>query len=112
MKIEVVDAFLMLSKVEGIILAIESSHAVSYSMKLAAGLAKDQTIIINLSGRGDKDVAEIAHILQNKKIGFIIIRSKPGIKSPGLYYLCPFAAICGSHWFYGLIIANTIFKNR
>ncbi len=64
---EALDAFLKLSKVEGIIPAIESSHAVSYGMKLAAKLAKDQIIIINLSGRGDKDVAEIAHILENNK---------------------------------------------
>jgi tryptophan synthase beta subunit len=55
---EAIDAFLKLSKVEGIIPAIESSHAVSYGMKLAAGLPKDQLIIINLSGRGDKDVDE------------------------------------------------------
>ncbi|HEX2953616.1 MAG TPA: tryptophan synthase subunit beta [Bacillota bacterium] len=60
---EAIDAFLKLSKVEGIIPAIESSHAVSYGMKLAAGLPKDQLIIINLSGRGDKDVAEVARIL-------------------------------------------------
>ncbi len=62
---EAIDAFLKLSKVEGIIPAIESSHAVSYGMKLAAELDRDQIVIVNLSGRGDKDVAEIAHILEN-----------------------------------------------
>ncbi|MGD8400150.1 MAG: tryptophan synthase subunit beta [Bacillota bacterium] len=62
---EAVEAFLKLSKVEGIIPAVESSHAISYGTKLAAGLPKEQIIIINLSGRGDKDVAEIARILRN-----------------------------------------------
>lgn len=60
---EAVEAFLKLSKVEAIIPAIESSHAVSYGMKLAGKLDKDKTIVICLSGRGDKDVAEIASIL-------------------------------------------------
>lgn len=64
---EAIDAFRKLSKVEGIIPAIESSHAIAHGLKLAAGLSQDQIVIINLSGRGDKDVAEIAHILQNKK---------------------------------------------
>ena len=63
---DAVNAFLTLSKVEGIIPAIESSHAISYGLKLAAELDKDKIIIINLSGRGDKDVAEIARILENK----------------------------------------------
>jgi tryptophan synthase beta subunit len=53
--------------VEGIIPAVESSHAIAHGLKLAAGLSQDQIVIINLSGRGDKDVAEIAHIMQNKK---------------------------------------------
>jgi tryptophan synthase beta chain len=58
-----VDAFLTLSKTEGIIPAIESSHAVAYGMQLAATLDKDQIIVINLSGRGDKDVEQIKEIL-------------------------------------------------
>jgi tryptophan synthase beta chain len=53
---EAVDAFLELSKLEGIIPAIESSHALANGVKLASKLKKDQVIIINLSGRGDKDV--------------------------------------------------------
>ncbi len=53
---EAMDAFFGLSRVEGIIPAIESAHAVAYAMKLAAELDKDQTILINLSGRGDKDI--------------------------------------------------------
>jgi tryptophan synthase beta chain len=64
---EAIDAFRKLSRVEGIIPAVESSHAIAHGIKLAAKLPKDQIIIINLSGRGDKDVEEIAHILQNKK---------------------------------------------
>lgn len=56
---EAVDAFLELSKVEGIIPAIESSHAVAYAVKLAKTLDKDKVIVVNLSGRGDKDVEAI-----------------------------------------------------
>jgi len=55
---EAIDAFLTLSKVEGIIPAMESAHAVAYAMKLAPGMGGDKIIVINLSGRGDKD-AEI-----------------------------------------------------
>lgn len=57
---EAVQAFEYLSKTEGIIPAIESSHAVAYAMKLAPKMSKDKIIVINLSGRGDKDVAAIA----------------------------------------------------
>ena len=57
---EAVDAFEYLSKVEGIIPAIESSHAVAYAKKLAPTMKKDEIIIVCLSGRGDKDVAAIA----------------------------------------------------
>ncbi|NLL20074.1 MAG: tryptophan synthase subunit beta, partial [Clostridia bacterium] len=57
---EAVEAFEYLSRTEGIIPAIESAHAVAYGMKLAPQLAQDQIIVINLSGRGDKDVAAIA----------------------------------------------------
>ena len=57
---EAVDAFEYLSKIEGIIPAIESSHAVAYAKKLAPTMKKDEIIIVCLSGRGDKDVAAIA----------------------------------------------------
>jgi len=57
---ESVEAFEYLSKKEGIIPAIESAHAVAYAMKLAPTMPKDKIIVINLSGRGDKDVAAIA----------------------------------------------------
>ena len=57
---ESVEAFEYLSRTEGIIPAIESAHAVAYAMKLAPTLPKDKIIVVNLSGRGDKDVAAIA----------------------------------------------------
>ena len=57
---EAVDAFEYLSRIEGIIPAIESAHAVAYAKKLAPTLGKDKIIVINISGRGDKDVAAIA----------------------------------------------------
>lgn len=57
---EAVDAFEYLSKIEGVIPAIESAHAVAYAMKLAPQMDKDQIMVINISGRGDKDVAAIA----------------------------------------------------
>ncbi len=63
---EALDAFVELSKVEGIIPALESSHAVAHGMKLAKTLSKDEVMIINLSGRGDKDVAEVSSILSNQ----------------------------------------------
>ena len=57
---EAVNAFEYLSKTEGIIPAIESAHAVAYAVKLAPDMGKDQIIVVNLSGRGDKDCAAIA----------------------------------------------------
>ncbi|MEI6131667.1 MAG: tryptophan synthase subunit beta [Bacillota bacterium] len=57
---EAVGAFEYLSRTEGIIPAIESAHALAYAMKVAPTLSKDKIIVVNLSGRGDKDVAAIA----------------------------------------------------
>ena len=57
---EAVNAFEYLSRTEGIIPAIESSHAVAYAMKIAKTMSKEQIIVVNISGRGDKDVAAIA----------------------------------------------------
>ena len=59
---EALDAFHTLTRVEGILPALESSHAVAYGIKLAKELSKDKHIIINLSGRGDKDIHTIAEI--------------------------------------------------
>lgn len=60
---EAVAAFSYLSRTEGIIPAIESAHAIAYSQKLAPTLPKDKIIVVNVSGRGDKDVAAIARYM-------------------------------------------------
>ena len=57
---EAVDAFEYLSRLEGIIPAIESAHAVAYAKRLAPTMERDQIIVVNISGRGDKDCAAIA----------------------------------------------------
>jgi tryptophan synthase beta chain len=59
---EALEAFELLSKTEGIIPALESAHAVAKAIKIASDMSKDSIIIINLSGRGDKDVQEVARI--------------------------------------------------
>ncbi|MFS9009638.1 tryptophan synthase subunit beta [Streptococcus infantis] len=64
---EAVQALLLLSKTEGIIPAIESSHAIAEAVKRAPKLSKNEIIVINVSGRGDKDVAAIADYLEAKK---------------------------------------------
>ena len=60
---EAVQAFHYLSKIEGVIPAIESAHAVAHAIKLAPTMNKDQIIVVNISGRGDKDVAAIARYM-------------------------------------------------
>ena len=60
---ETLDAFQLLCRTEGIIPAIESSHAVAHAMKLAPTLGADDVIIVNLSGRGDKDIDFVAERL-------------------------------------------------
>ncbi len=57
---EALEAFRYLSRMEGIIPALESSHAIAYGCKLAAQLPKDRIVVINLSGRGDKDIHTVA----------------------------------------------------
>jgi len=63
---EAVDAFLTLCKEEGILPALESSHAVAYAMKLAQKMKKTQSIVVTLSGRGDKDVETVADYIGAK----------------------------------------------
>jgi tryptophan synthase beta chain len=63
---EALDAFLLLSKTEGIIPALESAHAVAYAVKMAKDLSPKQVLIVNLSGRGDKDVEQVYKMLENK----------------------------------------------
>lgn len=65
---EALQAFIDLSRLEGIIPALESAHAVAYGMKLAKELGPQAQIIINISGRGDKDVAEVAAVLERKGV--------------------------------------------
>ena len=63
---EALDAFHKLTKLEGIMPALESSHAVAYAMKLAATMKSDQHIVVNLSGRGDKDIHTVAALEKDK----------------------------------------------
>lgn len=63
---EAIDAFLDLTKTEGIVPAIESSHALAYAKKLAPTLDKDKIVMVNLSGRGDKDMDSIISYLENE----------------------------------------------
>jgi tryptophan synthase beta chain len=62
--VEALDAFSMLSKTEGIIPALESSHAVAHGMKIAREMDKEEIIIINLSGRGDKDIHTVMNFIE------------------------------------------------
>ena len=59
---EALEAFHYLCRTEGIIAALESSHAVAYAIKLAKTMSKDQSILVNLSGRGDKDIGTVADL--------------------------------------------------
>tara|TARA_Y100000588_G_scaffold175580_1_gene189641 strand:- start:218 stop:1003 length:786 start_codon:yes stop_codon:yes gene_type:complete len=59
---EAINAFHLLSKTEGIIPALESSHAIAYACKLAKKMSQDETILVNLSGRGDKDIHTVADL--------------------------------------------------
>jgi tryptophan synthase beta chain len=61
---EALEAFQLLSKLEGIIPALESAHAVAHSIKVARDMKRDQSIVVNLSGRGDKDVNSVREVLQ------------------------------------------------
>jgi tryptophan synthase beta chain len=63
---EALEAFLLLSKTEGIIPALESSHAVAYAIKLAKELPNDDVLVVNLSGRGDKDVEQVFNMLKKQ----------------------------------------------
>ncbi|NLM96680.1 MAG: tryptophan synthase subunit beta [Halanaerobiaceae bacterium] len=65
---EAVEAFCFLCKKEGIIPALESSHALAYAMKIAPFLSKEESIVINLSGRGDKDVETVLRYLEGVKL--------------------------------------------
>jgi tryptophan synthase beta chain len=80
---EALDAFHYLCRTEGIIPALESSHAIAYAMKLAKTMKKDQHILVNLSGRGDKDIGTVADLAgvdfydRPSMRGFTLKGSKP-----------------------------------
>jgi tryptophan synthase beta chain len=64
---EALDAAVTLSKAEGIIPALESAHAVAEALKIAPKMSRDKIVLVNLSGRGDKDCNEIAEILKRRQ---------------------------------------------
>lgn len=66
---EALEAFLFLSESEGIIPALESAHAVAYAMKIAPSLPRDRIIVVNLSGRGDKDVEVVSKAIGDREWG-------------------------------------------
>jgi len=63
---EAIDAFVTLSRLEGIIPALESSHAVAQMLKMRGELREDDLVIVNISGRGDKDAEEISRLLAER----------------------------------------------
>jgi tryptophan synthase beta chain len=64
---EAVGAFMTLSRLEGIIPALESSHAVAHAIKIAKEMSRDDVIVVTVSGRGDKDVTVVQDYLNAKK---------------------------------------------
>jgi tryptophan synthase beta chain len=63
---EAIDAFVLLSRLEGIIPALEPSHAIAAGIEKAQAMTPEQVVVINLSGRGDKDVQEVARLLDQR----------------------------------------------
>jgi tryptophan synthase beta chain len=63
---EVIEAFQLCSRVEGIIPALESTHALAFALKRARELGRDRVIVVNLSGRGDKDVQHVERLLKKQ----------------------------------------------
>ncbi|MCL6569046.1 MAG: pyridoxal-phosphate dependent enzyme, partial [Meiothermus silvanus] len=64
---EALEGFKLLSRLEGILPALESAHAIAYAAKLAPEMRPEQVIVINLSGRGDKDVVEVMRVLEERQ---------------------------------------------
>ena len=62
---EALEAFHTLTRVEGILPALETSHAVAYAIKLAKEMGKGKSIVVNLSGRGDKDIDTVKNLMGN-----------------------------------------------
>jgi len=63
---EALEAFSLLGRLEGIIPALETAHAIAAAVEKAASMTADQALVINLSGRGDKDVQEVARLLGDR----------------------------------------------
>jgi tryptophan synthase beta chain len=63
---EVLEAFKLCSRIEGIIPALESTHAIAFALKRARELGPDRVIVVNVSGRGDKDVQQVERMLKTK----------------------------------------------
>lgn len=72
---DAIEAFQLLSKLEGIIPALEPSHAISYAIELAKSMRRNETIIVTLSGRGDKDLGVVKHYLRMRDMNKKSIRS-------------------------------------
>ena len=66
---EAVEAFLRLSRTEGIIPALESSHALAHALRMAPSMRPDQIVLVCLSGRGDKDVDQVTRLLESGSFG-------------------------------------------
>jgi tryptophan synthase beta chain len=66
---EALDAFTLLARMEGIIPALETAHAIAEAVKLAGTMTKDQNVLVNCSGRGDKDVDEASRLLEMRGAG-------------------------------------------
>jgi len=69
---EALNAFKLLSRLEGIIPALESAHAVAYAVRISSKINKDKLVVINLSGRGDKDVEQVAEIIEKNNVDRLV----------------------------------------
>ena len=67
--VEALDAFVYLSRLEGIIPALESAHAVAHARQLVPRLSREAIVIVNLSGRGDKDAPQVRELLRAREAG-------------------------------------------
>ena len=74
---EALEAFQLCSKLEGIIPALEPSHAIAHAMKIAPKLPKDHLMVICMSGRGDKDIFTVADILGVKLLQHALTQNSP-----------------------------------
>ena len=90
---ECLDAFMTLSRVEGIVPALESSHAVAWAIREASKRPKETMIVVNLSGRGDKDSDYVA---ENLSFKLNILKERPISKGRFLFYRLNFTLLKSS----------------